>query len=156
MRLCCRVSAWWLCCPPVTEAARLPHVCPMALGYSCLPCCDNDDSLTAQRVRASETPGAKSCAPMCIRLWLLRCHGWYEVCGAWRWRQLRRGVRGSFVWGGRTFSSVPSRSLLLKLSMQSVKHFSTRLLYMRRLHAQKCFVRRSAHHHHTCHHRFGV
>ena len=32
---------------------------------------------------------------------------------------------------------MPSRSLLLKLSMQSVKHFSTRLLYMRRLHAQK-------------------
>lgn len=29
-----------------------------------------------------------------------------------------------------------SRSLLLKLSMQSVKHFSTRLLYMRRLQAQ--------------------
>ena len=35
------------------------------------------------------------------------------------------------------FSSVPSRSLLLKLSTQSVKHFCTRELYIRRLHAQK-------------------
>ena len=34
------------------------------------------------------------------------------------------------------FSSVPSRSLLLKLSTQSVKHFCTRELYIRRLHAQ--------------------
>ena len=42
--------------------------------------------------------------------------------------------------GGRvtiiTFSSVLSRSFLLKESTQSVKHFCTRELYMRKLHTK--------------------
>ena len=44
---------------PVVEAARLPRVCPMALGYGLPPCNDNSTEDATQTVRPGPSDGVQ-------------------------------------------------------------------------------------------------